>query len=91
MNMQINKNKTGLTFGFLISVMHLFWSVLAALGIAQGLLDFSLGIHMLSLPITVMPFDFMKALTLVVVTFVGGYVFGWLMAFFWNKCFKEKI
>ncbi|MFH1170288.1 MAG: hypothetical protein V1704_01890 [Candidatus Vogelbacteria bacterium] len=91
MNMQIDKNKTGLTFGFLISLMHLFWSVLVALGIAQVLLDFILGLHMISLPMTVMPFDFAKALMLVVVTFVSGYIFGWLMAFFWNKCFKEKV
>ena len=28
MNIQIDKNKTGLTFGLLISSLHLFWSVL---------------------------------------------------------------
>jgi len=86
----INKNKTGLTFGFLISSFHLFWSILVALGIAQVLLDFVFNIHMLAMPITVMPFDIVKALGLIIVTFVVGYVFGWLMAFFWNKCFKEK-
>ena len=88
MDMQINKNKTGLTFGFLISSMHLFWSVLVALGLAQVLLNFIFDIHMLSMSITVMPFNVIKALILVVVTFIVGYVFGWLMAFFWNKCFK---
>lgn len=88
MDMKIDKNKTGLTFGFLISFLHLFWSVLVALGVAQVLLDFVLDIHMLNTSITVMSFDFVKALELVVVTFVVGYIFGWLMAFFWNKCFK---
>ena len=86
----INKHKTGITFGFLISSFHLFWSVLVALGIAQVLLDFIFNIHMLEVPITVMPFNIVKALVLIIVTFVVGYIFGWLMAFFWNKCFKEK-
>ena len=88
MNMAINKNKTGLTFGFLISFMHLVWSVLVATGLAQLYLDFIFKIHMLSLNITVLPFSLTKALVLIIVTFVVGYVFGWFMAFFWNKCFK---
>ncbi len=86
--MQIDKNKTGLTFGFLISFLHLVWSVLVALGVAQILLNFILNVHMLDTPITVMSFDLIKALGLIVVTFIVGYIFGWLMAFFWNKCFK---
>jgi len=88
--MKINKNKTGLTFGFLISSMHLFWGVLVALGIAQVLLNFILDIHMLSMPIIVTPFNLIKTFELILITFVIGYVFGWLMAFFWNKCFEEK-
>ncbi len=88
--MEINKNKTGLTFGFLISFFHLMWSILVILGIAQTFLDFIFDIHMLNIPIVVMPFDLVKALGLIIVTFIVGYIFGWLMAFFWNKCFKEK-
>ena len=86
--MQINKNETGLTFGFLIGFLHLIWSLLVLLGMAQILLNFILNIHMISMPITVLPFNLIKALGLIAVTFVVGYVFGWLMAFFWNKCFK---
>ena len=86
--MQIDKNKTGLTFGFLISSLHLFWSLLVVFGLAQGLLNFIMDVHMLDIPITVMPFSLVKAVELIIITFVVGYVFGWLMAFFWNKCFK---
>jgi len=88
MNMQIDKNKTGLTFGFLIGSFHLAWSVLVALGFAQILINFILKVHMISMPITILPFNIVHAITLIIVTFVVGYVFGWLMAFFWNKCFK---
>ena len=90
MDMKISRNKTGLTFGFLMSAFHLIWSVLVAVGLAQVFMNFIFNIHMLSIPIVVMPFNLAKALCLIVVTFVVGYVFGWLMAFFWNKCFKEK-
>ena len=88
--MKIDKNKTGLTFGFLISFMHLLWIVLVVLGVAQTLLNFILNVHMVNAPITVMSFDLVKALKLIVVTFAVGYLFGWFMAFFWNKCFKEN-
>lgn len=86
----INKYKTGLTFGFLLSFLHLLWSILVAMGIAQVLLDFVLNIHMLNLSIVVMPFSLINAILLIVITFAVGYVFGWLMAFFWNKCFEQK-
>lgn len=88
MDMKINKNKTGLTFGFLVSFFHLVWSLLVALGLAQVWLNFVFDLHMLNMSIVVMPFDLVKAVELIIVTFVVGYVFGWLMAFFWNKCFK---
>jgi len=45
---------------------------------------------MISIPAVVMPFNLIKAIVLIVITFVAGYIFGWLMAFFWNRCFKEK-
>ena len=86
----IDKNKTGLTFGFLISFLHLVWSVFVAIGFAQPLLNFILNVHMINIPATVMPFNFVKALGLVVVTFIVGYIFGYLMAFFWNKCLGMK-
>ena len=81
----INKNKAGLALGFFVSFMHLVWSILVALGIAQALLNFILKIHMISMPMTVGPFSLTKAIALIIVTFVVGYIFGWLVAFFWNK------
>ncbi len=86
--MKINKNKNALTFGLLFAFLHLCWSVLVAFGLAQALLNFILNVHMIAMPVLVMPFNLVSAVTLVLVTFVVGYIFGWLMAFFWNKCFK---
>ena len=86
----ISKNKTGLTFGFLISFLHLVWAVLVAIGLAQPLVNFILNIHMVSEAVLVMPFNLGKAIGLIAVTFIVGYIFGYLMAFFWNKCFGMK-
>lgn len=88
MNMKISKNKTGLTFGLLVSFLHVCWSILVAIGLGQVLVNFILNVHMIAMPVAVMPFNLVSAITLVIVTFVVGYIFGWLMAFFWNKCFK---
>ena len=84
----IDKNKTGLTFGFLVSFFHLVWSLMVAFGFAQAILNFIFKLHMLEIPVTVMPFSFISAIGLIIVTFIVGYVFGWFMAYFWNKCFK---
>ena len=91
MNMQVDKKKCALAFGLLIAFVHLVWSLMVAFGLAQMYLNFIFGLHMLSMPIVVMPFSILKTIGLVLVTFVAGYLFGWFMAFFWNKCFKETV
>ena len=37
-----------------------------------------------------MPFNLIKALGLIIITFIVGYVWGWLIAFFWNNVLKRK-
>ena len=86
--MEINKNKTGLTFGFLISFVHLCWSILVALGIAEVWLNFVFSMHMIDMQTTVMPFNLAKTIGLIIITFIVGYILGWLVAFVWNKCLK---
>jgi len=90
MDMSISKSKTALTFGFLFAFIHLVWSILVFLGVAQMFINFIFNLHMISMPIVIMPFNLMKALGLVVFTFIIGYFLGWFMAYFWNKCFKQK-
>ncbi len=86
--MKLNPSKVALTLGVLFSGGHLVWSILVALGLAQGLLDFIFSIHMLSNPYQVIGFDIMKAGTLVVITFVVGYGVGYIFANVWNKVYK---
>lgn len=83
--MKLNPNKVALTLGVLFGGFHLGWSILVALNLAQGLLDFIFGLHMIANPYQVTGFDLMKAGTLVVVTFAVGYGVGFVFASVWNK------
>ncbi len=86
--MKLNESKVALTLGILVGGLHLVWSILVALGLAQGLLDFIFSIHMLANPYQVTGFDVTKAGMLVVITFVIGYGVGYIFANVWNKVHK---
>ena len=68
---------------------HLLWSILVAIGLAQTLFDFVLMIHFLNNPFTVGAFNAITALTLIIVTGVLGYIFGWAFAYAWNWAHKK--
>ncbi|MDD2657408.1 MAG: hypothetical protein PHD04_01950 [Candidatus Pacebacteria bacterium] len=85
MNQYMSPSKTALTFAFLISGFHVAWSLLILVGWAQALIDFIFWAHMLSLPIVVKAFDATAFVTLIVVTAVIGWIFGYAMARIWNR------
>ncbi len=85
MNHHIDPTNTALTVGAFAGGLHLVWSILIALGWAQGLVNFILWAHMVSLPYVVKEFDFSAAIILVVVTTLVGGVFGYVFARIWNK------
>jgi hypothetical protein len=84
----INANSVGLAFGGVLGLWHVTWSVLVALGWAQTLLDWILSLHMLQIPMTVLPFSLPMAASLVVVTSVFGYVGGYVLCAIWNAVQK---
>lgn len=85
----MNKNKAGLVFGLFFAFSHLVWSVLVGLGIAQAWLNFILNMHMINMPITIMPFNLIKAIGLIVLTFVLGYISGFVFAAIHNGLHKQ--
>jgi hypothetical protein len=84
----LNKNKTGLALGSLFGLLHLVWSVLVYFGWGQSLLNFIFTLHSLTTPVTVIGFDIMRSVGLIIVTSVVGYVFGYVFASIWNKVHK---
>ena len=84
----MNKRKMGLVLGSFAALMHLAWVVLIAFGWAQPLMDFVYKMHSLNNPFTVMQFDFMRAIGLIVIAFIMGNIVGNVFAMVWNKIHK---
>lgn len=87
--MKLDIYKTALTVGFFFSGVHIIWSLLVLLGWAQALLNFIFWAHMIENPYTVTGFDFTRALTLIIVTFIVGAGVGKIFALIWNKVHKK--
>ena len=84
----MNKNKVALALGSLMALFHLVWGLFIAFGWAQSMLDFVYNLHSLNNPFTVMPFDLMRTVGLIVFTFIMGYILGYVFAILWNKFHK---
>lgn len=80
-----NPNKVGLVVGALIGGWHVLWSLLVLLRWAQPILDFIFWAHMIQPIYVVKPFDLLAAITLIMITCVIGYIFGFVGAFIWNR------
>lgn len=90
MNGELSKAKTGLVLGVFMAIVHAVWAVLVALGVAQGLIDWAVGMHMMVNPYVVSGFSLGTAVGLVVMTFVVGCVLGWVFAALWNSLRKSS-
>lgn len=89
MNHYISPAKTAITFAVLFGGLHLVWSILVALGWAQAIIDFIFWAHMINLPVVISAFDLTATVTLVVITSIIGYIFGYFMAIIWNYLHRE--
>jgi hypothetical protein len=85
---QLTPNNTGLVLGAVFSFFHFVWGLLVVFGFAQTILDFIYSIHFLNNPFAVANFDFVKWITLIIVTFIVGYVVGYVFSLIWNKVQK---
>jgi hypothetical protein len=85
----ISANKTGLVFGLLVGGGHVLWSLLVALYLAQPVIDFVFWMHFIKPTFVVEAFGIDRAVVLVAVTSVVGYVAGYCFAFLWNRIRKQ--
>ncbi len=81
---KLSEHQTGLALGAFFGLMHVAWALVVSLGFAQTWLDFIFGLHFLENPFVVSVFDMQKAVMLVAVTAVVGYVAGFVFAKVWN-------
>ena len=89
--MAIKAKQFGLTLGAFLAIVHAIW----ALGVAvvkqpmQNFLDWIFQIHFMQPYWILTEFNIGNAVLLVVMTFIIGYIFGWLLATLWNKFGKK--
>lgn len=88
-NLKLDPRKTGLGLGSLVGLMHLIWSLIVALGLAQGWMDWVFSLHFLNNPFTVGTFNIVTALTLIIITSIVGFAVGWVFATIWNYWQKK--
>ena len=84
----INKNQLGLTIGVFAALCHLVWLVAVAIGI-QKFVDWILLLHSIQLNLTLTSVVILNAVLLIVIAFIGGYIFGWVFAAIWNWVGKK--
>ena len=87
---QLDQKKMALTFGLFLGGLHLAWSLLVALSVAQVVYDFVLWAHMIHLPVVIGPFDLAAAVMLVIMTSLMGCALGWMSAYLWNWTQKRE-
>ena len=80
----ISPARAAIGVGTVIGLYHLLWVTIVALGWAQSGLDFILRLHFIELDLTIAPFAFATAASLIVLTFTLGALFGFIFALVWN-------
>jgi len=88
---KLNNSKTGLVLGLFFAIVHAVWALLVLIIPAnlQNFIDWAFKLHFLEPIYTITSFNLVNAVLLLIVTFVCGYVLGWVFAAVWNKLVKK--
>jgi hypothetical protein len=78
----LDKNRAGIIGGLFLAIMHAVWALAVAIipSTLQGFLDWVFGLHFLEPYFVLTAFNFPNAVLLVILTFVCGYICGWVFA-----------
>lgn len=86
MAQKIDVKKIALSTGIFLGAVHAIWAICVAItrsGV-QAFMDWVLLLHSISMPMSILPFNLLNSIMLVVVTFVIGCLFGWIFAHAFN-------
>lgn len=92
-NQKISKNRAALTVGLFIALLHALWAIIVAIfpNAMQTYLNWIFPMHFIGNVFTILPFNILNAIILVIMAFIGGYVFGWLFALIWDWLVMKKV
>jgi len=82
----LSKNKFGLAIGLFLAIVHAIWAIAVAIMPAQlqAFLNWIFAIHFLQPVWILTTFNLVSAIFLIIMTFICGYIFGWVVAALWN-------
>ncbi len=83
--MPMNRIKTGLALGTFAAFGHLVWVILVALKWAQPLSSFVHHMHFLGNTMVFLPFNFGRAIVLIIIAFAMAFIGGFIFATIWNR------
>lgn len=86
----VSYHKLGVVLGGFLALFHAIWALLVLTGVAKPLLDWILGMHFLNFTYSIDPFSLGKALMLVIITGVVGYLCGLIIGWLWNLAHKAS-
>ena len=81
---RINPSKTAIAAGSVVGLWHLCWVTLVGIGWAKPVMDFVLRLHFIELKYDLAAYSTTTAISLVLLTFTIGALFGLLFALVWN-------
>lgn len=84
----LSVQKTGYVMGAFLGGFHFVWALLVATGVAQPFMDWIFWLHHIKPVYQIEAFELLKAVTLVIVTGLIGFVYGSAFAWIWNKLHK---
>jgi len=80
----IHPIKTGLAFAAIVALVHAFWVLMVAAGVAQRWTDFIFWMHFVQPVWIILPFDLGTAFMLVGMAAICSFIIGIVFAFVWN-------
>lgn len=88
----LDKNKIGLSLGIFFATVHAVFSLAVAVmpAMVQSYLNWMFKLHSFQPVLTLAPFNLMNAVLLVVMTFIVGYILGFVFAWAHNVAHKKK-
>lgn len=87
---KLSSTMTGFVIGAMMGGIHLLWSLFVAAGWGQSILNFFFWMYFIKPIDLIEPFESARALTLVAISSIIGFVLGSFAARLWNR-FREQM